>query len=248
MADPFPMYVPSEARRLFQTESLLRRFAQMAHWDGESRLLELYASLGGLALIRALGGELVVVEPDAKLVDNVRERARVAGVLEQVAFEQHAVTRLDFPPRSFHGIFCFGRVLGTAGSVSTAWRPLLAENGRVGFSCMVKVGRAVAPPALDYWNKRLGSPLPLPREALLAVELAGYEPELVETVGEAELGEYYKELEALLPKATDPEGVKTLKEEIAIHTAYGHTGVTQAFVVARRKEPGEKPPLSRDSG
>ena len=33
MADPFPLYVPSEARRLFQSESLLRRFAQMARWD-----------------------------------------------------------------------------------------------------------------------------------------------------------------------------------------------------------------------
>jgi hypothetical protein len=247
MAEPFPMYVPSDARRLFQTESLLRRFAQMAHWDGDSKLLELYASLGGLALIRALGGELVVVEPEARLLENVKERARLAGVLEQVAFEQHAVTRLDFPQRSFHGIMCFGRVLGTPASVAADWRPLLAENGRVGFTCVVKVGRAVAVPALEYWHKRLGAALQLPREALLAVELAGYEPELVETIGETELTEYYKELEALLPKATDPEGARTLKEELAIHAAYG-AGVTLAFIVARRKEPGEKPPLSRDSG
>ena len=33
MADPFPLYLPPETRRLFQSESLLRRFAQMAHWN-----------------------------------------------------------------------------------------------------------------------------------------------------------------------------------------------------------------------
>jgi hypothetical protein len=30
--------------------------------------------------------------------------------------------------------------------------------------------------------------------------------------------------------------------------ALGKAGVTFGFIVARRKEPGEKPPLSRDSG
>jgi hypothetical protein len=251
MPAPFPLYLPPDARRLFQTESLLRRFAQMAQWDEQSRLLELHASLGGLALIRALGSALVIIEPEQKLVDSVRERAKVAGVLEKVTFEQHSALDLDYPDQSFSGIFGFGRVLGVPGKVAAWLRPLLTQNGRLGITCMMKVSRNPAKASLDYWNKRLGSPLLLPRESLLAVEAAGYEPELVESLGDAELEEYYKELEAGLSKspATDAAGAAALKEEIAVHrAAQGKAGVTFGFIVARRKEPGEKPPLSRDSG
>jgi hypothetical protein len=249
MPAPFPLYLPSDARRLFQTESLLRRFAQMAQWDEQSRLLELHASLGGLALIRALGSALVIIEPEQKLVDGVRERAKVAGVAEKVTFEQHSALDLDYPDQSFSGIFSFGRVLGVPGKVAAWLRPLLTQNGRLGITCVMKVSRNPAKASLDYWNKRLGSPLLLPRESLLAVEAAGYEPELVESMGDTDLDDYYKELEASLPKSADAEGVAALKEEIAVHrAALGKAGVTFGFIVARRKEPGEKPPLSRDSG
>jgi len=73
----------------------------------------------------------------------------------------------------------------------------------------------------------------------------------VEVVGEAELADQYRDLEQALKKVADQEapGPTALKDELALFRAHqGQTGVTQAFVVARRKEPGEKPPLSRDSG
>lgn len=247
MADRFPLYLPPDARRLFQTESLLRRFAQMAQWEKDCKLLELHASLGGLALVRALGGTLTVIDPEGRAVEAVRERARIAGVGPQVTISQGDPSALDFQPRSMNGIFCFGRVMGLPGDLAATTRPLLAEKGRIGFGCIVRVGRNPDAKVLAYWEERLGKSLPLPREALLEVEEAGFEPELIETVGETELDEYYKELETVLGHTPDGEGPAALREEIAMFRKHPATAA-HAFFVARRKEPGEKPPLSRDSG
>ncbi len=252
MPDPFPLYLPPDAPRIFQTETLLRRMAQTAGWDASSRLLELYASLGGLALSRALSCPVAIVDPEQRPLDSLKERARIAGVLEKVTLHRGPV--LDPAAGgagTFQGIFSFSHVLGTPGGVARHFRPRLAERGRLGFACVVKVGRQAAPEALAFWEKRLGVRLGLPRDALLEVEAAGFEPELVEVVDEADLGGHYQSLETALKKVADKDapGPARLREELALfRDCQGKSGVTQAFVVARRKEPGEKPPLSRDSG
>lgn len=251
MAASFPLYLPPDARRLFQSESLLHRFAQMAHWHEGSSLLELHGSAAGLALAQTLDCHLTVVEPEAKVVESLRERARVAGVEGKVGFQVGDGVKLPFAERAFDGIFSFGRVLGLPHEVAKAWRPYLAEMGRAGFTAVVKVSRTPAPEALAYWEQRLGAPLMLPREALMAVEREGFEPELIETAGEGEFEEYLRELEGALSRqpASDEPGPAALKAELALHQSLqGRTGVTLAFVVARRKEPGEKPPPSRDGG
>jgi hypothetical protein len=250
MSQPFPLYLPPDAPRLFQTESLLRRLAQSAGWDTSSRLLELYASLGGLALSRALNCAVVVVDPEQRPLDSTRERARIAGVLEKVTFLKGPALEAG-QGGGFQGIFTFSHVLGTPGAVARHFRPRLAERGRLAYPFWVKVGRTAVPEVLAAWERRLGAPLKLPREALLEVEAEGFEPELLEAVGEAELTEYVRELEVQLKKVAEPAapGPAGLAEELALYRAHqGQTGVTLAFVVARRKEPGEKPPLSRDSG
>lgn len=249
MADPFPLYVPPEARRLFQSESLLRRFAQMAHWNDGSSLLELHGSLGALAIAKALSCHLTIVEPEQRLADAIKERARVVGVGDKVAVQHGPVGGIKFAERAFDGVFSFGRVLGVPAQVARQWRPSIAVGGRLGITAMVKVGRRQSEKALETWKARLGSPLLNPRETLMSVEVEGYEPELIETLGEPELDEYYRELEAVLAKTSDGDagGQQALKDEIALHRT-GKTGVTIAFIVARRKEPGEKPPPSRDGG
>ena len=249
MADPFPLYVPPETRRLFQSESLLRRFAQMAHWNDGASLLELHGSLGALAIAKALSCHLTIVEPDQRLADAIKERARVVGVGEKVAVQQGAVGALKFAERAFDGIFSFGRVIGLPAQVARQWRPYLAVGGRLGFTAMVRVGRQPNEPVLASWKARLGAPLLTPRETLMSIEVEGYEPELIETLGDVELDEYYREVETVLAKTADTNaaGAQALKDEIALHRT-GKTGVTIAFIVARRKEPGEKPPPSRDGG
>ncbi len=250
MADPFPLYLPPDARRPFQTESLLRRFAQAAHWSDESSLLEIHGSLGGLALAKALSCHLTVIEPEARVADALKERAKVVGVADRVGVQNVTADAMKFAERAFDGIFAFGRVLGLPAVVAKRWRPYLAEGGRLGLTAVVRVGLKPAEAALKAWEARLGSPLLSPRQTLMAIEQEGFEPEMVESLGEPELDEHYRELEAVLNKnGTDDASVKALREEIALHRSLnGKTGVTLAFVVLRRKEPGEKPPASRDGG
>lgn len=246
----FPLFLPPEARRLFQTESLLRRLAHAAHWSKESRLLELCGSLGGLALCRALSCKLTTIEADPKQLEVLKERARVAGLAERVTFLQQAVESLALEADGFDGIFALGRVVGPLDGLLARLRPALAGKGRLGLTTVVKVGRSPPASALEAWGKRLGAPLLLPRDVLQAVEAAGFEPELLETVSDLELDEYYQELEVVMARGgLDPAGLSALQDEIALHRAHNaHSGVAYAVVVARRKEPGEKPPLSRDSG
>jgi SAM-dependent methyltransferase len=250
MADSFPLYLPPDARRLFQSESLLRRFAQAAQWSEASSLLELHGSLGGLALAKALDCHLTVVEPDKRLADAIKERAKLVGVADKVGVQNGDAATAKFAERAFDGIFSFGRVLGLPADVAKRWRPFLAEGGRLGFTAVLRVGLRPSEKALAAWEARLGRPLLTPRRTLMVVEAEGFEPELVESLGEAELDEYYKELEAILDKGvSDDSGAKALREEISLHRSLdGKTGVTLAFIVARRKEPGEKPPPSRDAG
>ena len=250
MADPFPLYLPPDAPRLFQTESLLRRIAQTAAWDQGSHLLELFGSLGGLALARALGCRVTVMEPDPKVIEQLRERATIAQVIDRVTFVEGAPDGAP-PSGMFEGVFTFSRVLGLPGNVARTFRPLLATRGRLGFLAVAKVGRTQAPEAVAAWERRLGTPLRLPRELLLEVEREGFEPDLIETASESELDQFYTEVSGLLEKPGAPTGAgpDALKAEIALHRDLaGSSGVTLGFVLARRKEPGEKPPLSRDSG
>ncbi len=249
MADPFPLYVPPEARRLFQSESLLRRFAQAAHWDDASSLLELHGSLGALAVTKALSCHLTIIEPDERLADALKERSRVGGIADKVAIKHGPIDSVTFAERAFDGIFSFGRVIGHAAQVAKKWRPNLAYNGRLGLTTMVRVSRNPDEATLTAWEKRLGAPLLSPRETLMKLETEGFEPELIETLGEPELDEHYRELETMLGKTadTDAEGQKALKAELALHKN-GKSGVSIGFIVARRKEPGEKPPPSRDGG
>ncbi len=250
MVDPFPLYLPPEARRLFQGESLLRRFAQSAHFSGSSRLLELHGSLGGLALARALNCQITVVEPDTKVAETLKERARLAGISGQVTWVQQPVSAVSFPDGSFDGVFSLGRVAGPIDVLARRARPWLQEKGRLALTWVVSVGRVPAPLGLESWGDRLGQPLKSPRDTLLTVEPEGYEPELVETLGEPELDEFYKEVEVALARhPQESENVKAVRAEIAVHRAqHGRAGATYAVIIARRKEPGEKPPISRDGG
>lgn len=249
MADSFPLYLPFDARRLFQGESLLRRLAQTAHWSKASRLLELHGSLGGLALTKALGCTAVVVEPDPRVSDSLKERARVAAMGERATFLSQAVEGSSFAVESFDGVLSMGRLIGQPGEVARRCRTWLAPKGRLAFTVLVKVSRAPSAEVLAAWEKRLGAPVPSSRDALMAVERAGFEPEFMESVGEAEMDEYYKELDQAAARHADDPGAPALREESRLHRAQnGRAGVTWALIVARRREPGEKPPVNRDGG
>jgi hypothetical protein len=250
MDDPFPLYLPPEARRLFQGESLLRRLAQTAHWSKSSKLLEFHGSLAGLALSKALGCRLTVVEPEGKTADLLKERARAVGLSDRATFLTQPVAGSSFAVESLDGILALGRVLGFPATVAKRLRVWLAPKGRLALTVLLKVSRNPAPQVLSYWEQRLGTPLPSARDALIEVQQEGFEPEFLDSMGETDLDEYYRELEvaaARLP-AEHPGG-KALIEEMGVRrSAAGRSGVTWALMVLRRSEPGEKAPPSRDGG
>ena len=251
MVDAFPIYLPPDARRLFSSEATLVRIARTAHWAPAPRVLELAASPASGLLSTTLKAVVTAVDSDPRALDALKDRLKAAGILDKVALKQIAWASLPFAEHEFDGIVALGRLIAPLETLAAGLRRYLAPKGRLALTWPVKVGRIPVQSAVDFWQARLGQPLQLPRDALMGLERQGYEPETVETVGEAELDEYYAELEVVLDRQP-PENAplfKATREEIAMHRSHGgRTGVTIALVVARRKEPGERPPASRDGG
>jgi SAM-dependent methyltransferase len=249
MADAFPLWYPSDARRLFTADGLLRRIARTAHWGNTSKVLELCGSQASLTLARTEGCAVTVADEDQKSLDALNQRIASHSLGNLVTLKQVKFAALPFADAEFDGVVTLGRVLMPLSIAVQALRKLLAPKGRLVLTYPVKVGRYPTEAALKFWESRLGEPLGLPRETLLKVEKAGFEPETIETVGESELDDYYRELEKSLGNPADAAGAARLTEEIGVHRASGgKTGVSYAVIVARRKEPGEKPPASRDGG
>ena len=160
-------------------------------------------------------------------------------------------TRLPFADGSFDAVLAIGRVPLSLIAALTASRRLLVPNGRVVLTYPVKVGRFPAKLVTDVWDERLGEPLLLPRDALLRAERAGFEPESIETLNDAELGAYYQDFERALAAspAGSEEQLAAARQELELHKSSGaKASVSFGLLFARRKEAGEKPSASRDVG
>ncbi|MBX7099715.1 MAG: class I SAM-dependent methyltransferase [Myxococcaceae bacterium] len=244
----YPLHFPGEAKRLFTSELWLRRVAATAHWSPGARLLELIGSTAGLYLAKEMLSPLTVVDSDPAGLKATEERARAAGLSDRLTTKQVTFPSLPFAAGSFDGVLCLGRVPMSLEAAAQSLRGLLAPRGRLVVTTVVQVGRQPSAPALEAWKGRLGHALLNPRESLMTVERQGYEPETIETLSGTELDDYYKDLEQHVGKVPGEAGT-WLKDELALFKALGHrTGVSYAVVVARRKEPGEKPPAARDGG
>ena len=250
-AEHFPLYFPGDARRAFGAEDVCLRIAHTAGWSNGSRLLELGAGNVGLILTQKLGCHATVVDADDKALGPVRERAKAPPASERITVQKASPDKLPFEDEDFDGILSLGTIALPATVALKTLRRHLATKGRLALTYPVKVGRSPVKAALDYWETRLGEPLLYPRELLQLFEKAGYEPEILETLCDAELDLYYRDLEAALGKQPPEaaEQVKALRDEIDHHRSQsGKDSVTLALAVGRRKEPGEKPPASRDGG
>jgi SAM-dependent methyltransferase len=251
MAEHFPLYFPADARRPFGSEEFARRIARVAHLGGGSRVLELVAGPTGFALAREHGCQLTAVDGEDRAVDQLKDRVKSQSVGDRVQVRKVDLARLPFADAEFDGILSVGRVPLPLTVALRTLRRHLAPKGRLVLTYPVKVGRFPAKPSTEYWEKKLGEPLLYPREVLLTVQKAGFEPEEIQSMNDLELDDLYREVEQLLPKQppTAEAQVKALREEIELHRAQsGKASVSFALMIARRREPGEKPPVSRDSG
>ena len=249
-AEPFPLYFPGDARRPFHSEAATRRFARVAQLEEGGRVLELGCGpqgLAGVVLAEEFGCSVVCADPDEGLLASARDRIHASGLEGRVEVRHVDLARPAFREGEFDAILCQGRVLLPLAQALTTLRPLLGHHGRLGLTWPVRVGRVTPRAVLEFWERRLGSSLVLPRELLQTLALGGFEPESVESLQDSELDALYKELE---PHLAGPPAELThwLREEMALHRESGKAAASYAFAVSRRKEPGEKPPASRDRG
>lgn len=249
-AEPFPLYFPGDARRPFSSDAATRRFAKVAQLEEGGRVLELGCGPSGPAsvlLAQEFGCSVVAADWDEALVSRMRERVYSLALDGRVEVRHVDLARLSFREGAFDAILCQGRVLmGLDGALRTL-RPLLAHKGRLGMTYPVRVGRVTPRAVLEFWERRLGAPLLLPRELLHHLAQSGFEPESVESLQDAELDTLYRELEPHLAKAP-AEQAGWLREEMALHRESGKATASYAFLIGRRKEPGERPPATRDRG
>lgn len=249
-AGPFPLYFPGDARRAFGSDEATRRFARVAQLEPGSRVLVLGCGPSGtpVLLARDLGCSVVAADTEDALLAPVRERVRALGLGDRVEVRRVELERLGFPEEEFDAILIQGRVFYSLPTALSTLRRLLAKRGRLGMTFPARVGRYTAKSALEFWEKRIGTQPLLPRELLLQMEAYGYEPESVETLTDLELDNLYRDVESRLEAAPAADAAQ-LRQEIAVHREQnGKAGVSYAFIIGRRKEPGEKPPASRDRG
>lgn len=247
-AEPFPLFFPSDARRPFESEDVFRRYGRTANLDEGSRVLELAAGRGtaGVAFATELGCNVIAAEHDDKALAALSERAKAAGVADRVQGRKLDYQQLPFSDGEFDAVVIAGRVLMPVSQAAKSLRRLLAPRGRLILTYPVKVGRFPGKAQLEFWEKRLGEALFSPRELLQSLEKSGFEPEGVETLSDPELADLYKGIEPRL--GSGPESA-ALREEIELfRSVAGKTGASYALAIGRRKEPGEKPPASRDRG
>jgi SAM-dependent methyltransferase len=247
-AEAFSLSYPLDARRPFGHEDALRRLAKGAKFTTSGHILHLRcgAGAGTVLLARELGCRVMGADDDAAALAQLQERAKANNLADRVQGKVIDFKKLPFPEAEFDGIIADGGLPMNLETAAKTLRRHLAPKGRLCLVHPVRVGR-VLPAALGaFWEGRLKEALRLPREALQVVEQAGYEPQSIETLPEVELDDFYQALEAHLGTGGEATG---LREEISMHRSQsGNAAASFALIVARRKEPGERPPPSRSEG
>jgi cyclopropane fatty-acyl-phospholipid synthase-like methyltransferase len=244
-AEAFPFHYPPDARRAFESDEITRRFALIAGLASGSRVMEILPGRGtaSLLLAKEFGCDVTCVEADDAAVAALTDRVRSMGLADRISIKRSDPAKPDGPAGSFDAIVVQGRVVGPLEACVRQYRTLLSTNGRLMITYPARVGRFPQKQAVEFWEKRLGESMRYPREILQTLEVNGYEPEAVETLDDTALAELYRGVES---KA---DGSPKLREEVDVFRgASNKASVTYAFAIGRRKEPGEKPPTSRDRG
>jgi cyclopropane fatty-acyl-phospholipid synthase-like methyltransferase len=250
LAEPFPLYFPGDARRPFSSDAATRRFAKVAQLEEGGRVLVLgggSSSEASLLLARDFGCSVLTVDVDEALLEPLRARVQSLGLEAHVQVQHVAPDALGLPEGEFDAILSHGRLLPLLPTALRTLRPLLAHQGRVGLTWPVRVGREQPPAVGTFWEQRLGLSLLLPRELLQLLAQSGFEPESAESLQPSELEALYRELEPHLGPAPS-EQARVLRDEVSLFREHSAQAFSYAFVIGRRKEPGERPPATRDNG
>jgi len=246
-----PLFFSGDAR-LGLTRQSLRRMALTARLGSGSKVLDLGCGSGGASLLlaRDFGCSVVAADDDNSALETLGRRLRSESLNSRVEPLKIDFAQLTFADGEFNLVLAPGKNVYSFSEAATKLRRYVALQGRLLICHPVRVGQHIAPPLAEYWQRKLGAPLQFPRDLLQILAEAGYEPEGVEALSESELDELYRALEqkaAKLPK--EDERRASLSEQIQVQRTHGgRSSVSFGSAMARRKEPGEKPPAARDRG
>ena len=246
-----PLFFSGDSR-LGLTRQSLRRMAQTARLGSGAKVLDLGCGSGGTSLLlaREFGCTVVAADSDNTALATLTSRVRSESLQARVETLKIDFAQLTFAEGEFNLVLAPGKGTYSFSDAVNNLRRYLASRGRLVVCHPVRVGAQVPPALAQYWEQKLGRPLQAPRDMLLVLSEAGYEPENIESLSEPELDEVYRALEqkaSKLPK--DDEARAEIQEEVRLQRAQaGPSSVTFACAMGRRKEPGEKPPPARDRG
>ena len=228
-AEPLSLLASGAAERAFFNEVFVRHLVKVTRLKPGSAVLQLGKGDGSLALALAQQHQCKVLVIDAD-----------AGALAKLGDSVETWTE---DPNQWSGSDTYALVLVTGAltqgfqEAAVRLRPLLGTDGRLCRLYPVRVGLGAAEPRWQSaWETQLGEPLRSPAALLGVLEANGFEPEGVETLSEEEL--------ETLWKAQAP----STQEAVLFATPEGSPTASCAAVVGRRKEVGEKPPVSADRG
>jgi ubiquinone/menaquinone biosynthesis C-methylase UbiE len=242
-----PIVVPMDARRAMGTEDFARRMGKACQLDGD-RVLDLGVGGGALVLAREFGCELVCVDSNEASLEALKTRVAGGPLKDRVQFRRVSSDQLPFSEGEFEAIICVEKVLYALEDSLNRFRPLLAPSGHIALLYPMAVGRRGP---RKPWREVFGFELELPRDCFQTLERCGFEPVTADTLSDGQLDAYYDAVEESLRRfpEKDPAVANRLRAELAAHSGDRTTAsVTWGCVMGRRKEPGERPPPSRDSG
>jgi cyclopropane fatty-acyl-phospholipid synthase-like methyltransferase len=245
----FPKLYAGADKRLPMDEDLGLRLGTQCGLGQGSKVADLGCGAGALARLFAkeFGAEVTAVDADeAALADlSASLKADKLDALVKVLKANPAETSL--PEGEFQAVVVeSGRLVGaSAREAGEKARKLLVKDGRLALVTRGKVGLNTPEAVAKFFEER-SEPLLLPRDLLTELEQAGFEPLAVEAMPETLLEEYWRFVEGALGSVKDEGEVGRLKREIDIFRREGgRTAVNALIVVARRREPGERPPPAR---
>ena len=229
MPEPLSLLASGAAERALSTETFVRRLVKTTRLKPGAAVLQLGKGDGATALALAQQHQckVLVIDSDAEAL------ARLGDSLETWAED----------PNQWKGSDTYALVLVTGPltqgfkDAAERLRPLLGVDGRLCRIYPVKVGLGKAPADWQAaWQEQLGEPLQSPAALLGVLEANGFEPEGVETLSDEELAVIWQ------------AGAPTPGEQVLFATAEGKPAASCAVIIGRRKEVGEKPPVSADRG
>lgn len=245
--------VARDGRRAPGDDELTRRIGRHCTLGPDARVLDLGAGTGAMALLlaREHGCHVTCIDADAAALEKLKAAADADGLGAQIETQ---VAERPWTPAFEDGAFDAVVVEAGLGFLSPSFieavrsvRRLLATDGKLAVLSRARVGRNLPEDVVRFYREA-NVALELPGKLLETMQQGGFEPLACESLGgeliEAHLGQLELGLDGI-----GVEAAAVLREEIALRRSdAGRNAIDSVLLVARRREPHERPPRARVDG